>query len=111
MGSTLLTTAPRDQGQEIKMRNYPKISVNTLVIVRRTVKSFNDSNERGPKTIRQAVIDGDLTNSSGTVRVCLTVAEGEHEGATAIRSNDGRWYASYDPLTENPDRSRRNVGL
>lgn len=91
------------------MYNHPEIDVNTRVIVRRTVKQFNESNERGPKTIRQAVLDGDLERSSGTVRVAFIVADGEHSGASAYRSNNGRWYAQYDPLTQNPNGSRRDL--
>lgn len=91
------------------MYNHPEINANTRVIVRRTVKQFNDSNERGPKTIRQAVLDGDLKRSSGTVRVELIVADGEHSGASAHRETNGRWYAQYDPLTQNPDGSPRDL--
>lgn len=86
------------------MNNHPKISAETLVIVSRTVKAFNETNERGPKTIAQAVRDGDMTSSSGTVGVRFTIADGEHAGANAYMSN-GSWFAQYNPNIEAPDGS------
>lgn len=91
------------------MHNHPEISVNTVVVVRRTVKQFRDTNEQGPKTIHQAVRDGDLDSSSGTVSVEFVVADGEHAGANAYQSKNGRWHAQYDPLTQHPNGSRRDL--
>lgn len=85
--------------------NHPVIGTDTLVTVHRYVVSTREKSELGPKTIQRAVLDGDLTSSSGTVRVTLTVAEGPHAGANAYRSEKGLWFAQYNPTLENPDRT------
>lgn len=87
------------------MRNHPRISIDTPVIVRRTLKnSSGEHNEHGPKTISQAIRDNDLTTSSGTVQVSITVAAGPHAGANVYSSGD-RWFAQYDPGTQHADGS------
>ena len=85
------------------MDNNPVIGTDTLVMVHRRVISTRESNERGPKTIQRAVLDGDLTSSSGTVRVTLRISAGPHTGANAYRSKKGLWFAQYTPLLEKPD--------
>ncbi len=88
--------------------NHPKLGLDTMVIVERTVKAFGDRNEHGPKTIAQAIKDGDLSTSSGTVSVAVTVADGPHEGANAYQSRDGVWRAQYNPVLEFPNRAPRD---
>ena len=80
--------------------NHPKLATSTLVTIHRTVKSFGEVNEHGPKTIAQAVRHGDLTTSSGTVYVRITVAAGPHTGANVYQDRAGAWRAQYDPTFE-----------
>ena len=89
------------------MTTHPKLSTATVVTITRTVKAFRERNEYGPKTIAQAVRDGDLTESSGTVSVTVRVASGEHEGANVYRDSSGTWRAQYDPILQHPNGARR----
>lgn len=77
----------------------PVLSLDTNITVCRTVKTFHETFNHGPKTIRQAIADGDLTTSSGTVSVKLEVVDGEHAGATPYLDSDGVWRAFFQHVS------------
>lgn len=62
--------------------------------------------EHGPKTVSQALKNNDLTTSSGTVSVSITIASGEYSGYPA-NFHDGKLSVDHfwamDYLDQYPD--------
>ena len=74
---------------------HVRISSNTPVIVTRRIRhSLNREpvSVWGPLPAKQALADGHMGTSSGTVSVSVAVAPGHEYAGAAVSHRDGRWY-------------------
>lgn len=76
-----------------------KLSNDTTVIVTRNhVGGYDPRSPNGytsePKTISQAVQDGDLATNQGTMRASIVVADGQEWAGYSVSKIDGSYYVN-----------------
>lgn len=89
---------PMTTADEIKHYAYPRLDLNTGVIVTRSLRGITHGGgpwTEEPQTLGAALRSGRLDTESGTVDVRITMADGPLRGTNVFLHN-GLHYAQYD---------------